>query len=110
LKVWFDDVRDPKDYQSSEWIWLKNWSEWENFILNYDLSSIECFSFDNDIGEQKEGYDAFLQVEEALYAGLYKGLKRIYVHSSNPSAVHKFMLAARTFKSQFGIDVIRNPL
>lgn len=114
LIIWLDDIRDPVKYGYPEAIWCKSVQEWLHEIMVLDrtgkLDLIKEIHFDNDLGDEHpwDGYKLFTFVEEDLGNGLYKGLKKIYVHSSNPSAVHKFMLAARGLKYHFGIDVIRN--
>lgn len=72
------------------------------------IDSVTEISFDNDLGEHSpEGYYAFTKLEELLHQGFYKGLKTVYVHSSNPSAVHKFMLAKESL-ARYGVSIIRN--
>lgn len=112
MRIWIDDLRDPKNYGWDDAIWAK--SAQQLFMLHLHLhesdkiDSVTEISFDNDLGEgSPEGYYAFTKLEELLHQGFYKGLKKVYVHSSNPSAVHKFMLAARGLKYHFNIDVIR---
>lgn len=114
-KIWLDDIRDPKDFGQPDAKWVK--SAQELFMLNLYLADsgkideVEEIHFDNDLGEHSpEGYYCFTKLEQMLHHGAYKGLKRVYVHSSNPSAVHKFMLAAPSFKDHFNVEVIRNPL
>lgn len=110
--IWLDDIRDPVKYGYPDAIWIKNAQDFSQYLLSAldERIFIEEIHFDNDLGEesQGEGYDCFLAVENLLHNGELKSLRKIYVHSSNPSAVHKFMLAARGLKYHFGIDVIRN--
>lgn len=112
LSIWVDDIRDPAKYGYPHSVWCKDSSQFLTklmcLVLDQEMDTLEEVHFDNDLGERTEGYDLFLILEEALHKGSFKNLKRIYVHSSNPSAVHKFMLAARGLKHHFGIDVIRN--
>jgi len=109
--IWLDDIRDPVKYGKPEALWIKTSQDFENYLLSMLDERIlpEEINFDNDLGEDSvgEGYDCFLSIEKLLHEGELKSLKKIYVHSSNPSAVHKFMLAARSFKHHFGIDIIR---
>lgn len=110
--VWLDDIRDPVKYGYPGALWIKNSQDFNGYMLSAldERINITEIHFDNDLGELSdgEGYDCFVTVENLLYSGELKDLKRIYVHSSNPSAVHKFMLAARAIKYHFGIDVLRN--
>lgn len=115
MKIWLDDIRDPKDYGWDDALWVKSAQELQMLNIFYvcegKTDKVEEISFDNDLGKfSPEGYYCFTKLEQMLHEGFYKNLKKIYVHSSNPSAVHKFMLAARTFKANYGIDIIRRPL
>lgn len=110
MRVWIDDLRDPADYGYPDAIWLKNEAEYIVFLaecLMDDLvDDISDIHFDNDLGEVREGYDIFVSLEEDLFNGNFKGLRNIYVHTSNPSAAQKFMLARESLL-WYGIDLIR---
>jgi len=112
--LWLDDVRDPNNFDMQGAVWIKNFQDFEDTLthLIWDMTddNIVHISFDNDLGEEKEGYHGFCILEEYLHMGYFEGLKKVTVHSSNPSAVHKFMLASRTFKAHFDVDVVRRPL
>ena len=66
--LWLDDVRNPfvgdwllsyaaeYAYGNHKIVWVKNYSEFENWILKNGIPSMICF--DNDLGEKMEGYDA----------------------------------------------------
>lgn len=110
--LWVDDMRDPAKYGYPNAVWCKNSHQYVRYLMLVMLDNrtdeLVQIHYDNDLGEETaEGYDLFVMMEEALHKGSFKNLKQIYVHSSNPSAVHKFMLAARSFKHHFGIDIIR---
>ena len=55
--LWLDDFRNPKDYLEGDYDinWVKNYSEFCNFITDSGLPDIVCF--DHDLGEEKSGYD-----------------------------------------------------
>lgn len=112
--LWLDDIRDPVKYGVPDAVWVKDADQFLNallmLVLDEKMNELEEVHFDNDLGEGSEGYSMFVYLEEALHKGSFKNLKRIYVHSSNPSAVHKFMLASRALKYHFDIDLIRRPL
>lgn len=112
--LWLDDVRDPKNFGMEGAIWIKTFSDFENtlhtLIEAMQDDNIVHISFDNDLGTEEEGYDGFCILEEYLHMGYFEGLKKITVHSSNPSAVHKFMLVSRAMKAHFDIDLLRTPL
>jgi hypothetical protein len=64
--LWLDDCRDPNTYNyiarfspigtEVDVVWVKNFDEFENFILQHGLPDAICF--DHDLGEGKSGYDA----------------------------------------------------
>lgn len=106
--LWLDDLRDPKDYGYEDAIWLKSFEDWLSFVSDEDnFNNISEIHFDNDLGEDHEGYHAFLDVECMLYAGEWDALKTIYVHTSNPSAAGKYMLAKENFISSYGVEIKR---
>ncbi len=110
--IWLDDLRDPVNYGYLDALWIKNSQDFKQYMLSAldERINITEIHFDNDLGEFSgvEGYDCFVTVENLLHSGELESLKRIYVHSSNPSAVNKFMLAAESLSYHFGIDMIRN--
>lgn len=107
MRIWLDDLRDPKDYGYPEATWLKSYQEWLDFIsLPENFNKVESIHFDNDLGEVFEGYHAFQDVECMLYSGEWEFLKEMYVHTSNPSAAQKFMLAKESML-RYGVQMIR---
>lgn len=109
MKIWLDDLRNPTLYNynlKGQTFWAKNYT---GFVegLNKFKDVVEEISFDNDLGEEKEGYDCFVLVEEMLYNNGLPKLKTIKVHTSNPSAAKKFMVAKESLQSRFNIDMIR---
>jgi len=65
--LWLDDIRDPfkndwvSNYvprfinRSDDIVWVINYEQFINWITDNGLP--EYISFDNDLGEEKEGYD-----------------------------------------------------
>lgn len=110
MRIWLDDLRDPKDYGYLDAIWVKNAIDFKlqliECLLMDDGDSLKAIHFDNDIGEKTEGYDLFLKVEEIIHAGKFKGLKEIFVHTSNPGAANKFMLAKESM-ARYGVSIVR---
>lgn len=111
MKIWLDDLRDPKDYGQEDAVWLKNSDEFFKFMDRKDkmYRYVKEWHFDNDLGEDSlEGYRCFEYLEEKLAFGkpiLYDTL--LFVHTSNPSAAEKFMGAKEFFASK-RIQILRN--
>lgn len=108
MKLWLDDLRNPVDYGYPNALWCKNLSSFYSLLKFMSDSYIDSIHFDNDLGGDEEGYDAFLYVERELHDGNFTNLKEIHVHSSNPSAVNKFMLAREYFENTLGIKFYRH--
>lgn len=111
LIVWLDDLRDPSNYGLQDALWLKNSSEFMDFINDNGklYRRVSEWHFDNDLGEVFEGYHCLSLLEEKFVFGKPPVVDnvKIFVHTSNPSAARKFMLAADSFK-KFGIDIKQN--
>lgn len=110
LLLWLDDLRDPKDFTDTDVfkrvIWAKTFSEALS-ALDGCSDNITHISLDNDLGEDKEGNDVLNLVEELLHNGELPNLREVYVHSHNPSAVDKMMLAKQSLSS-YGVLLIQN--
>ena len=111
MKIWLDDLRDPKDYGQSDAVWVKSaqgiWSLYMNLQVKGITNEVTEIHFDNDLGIGYDGYYVFSRLESIVAAGGFKGLKTIYVHTSNPAAAQKFMLAKESL-ARYGIDIKRN--
>lgn len=110
--VWLDDLRDPKDYGYPDALWFKTSQKFMDFLDNRSkfYRYVTEWHFDNDLGEDSEieGYDCLLALEEKLvYGKLPVHDAKLYVHTSNPSAAQKFMLAKESF-SKYRITILRN--
>ena len=56
-KLFLDDIRDPlKLYPDQEWVIARTYQEFIDIII--DKGVPDEVSFDNDLGEEMEGYDA----------------------------------------------------
>lgn len=108
LIVWLDDLRDPSNYGLQDALWLKNSSEFMDFINDKRklYRRVSEWHFDSDLGEIFEGYDCFCILEEKFVFGKPPVVDnvKIFVHTSNPSAARKFMLAADSFKKVWNRD------
>lgn len=110
IKIWLDDLRDPVGYGYPEAIWVKNALDFNLLLIDCliqdDGDSIESIHFDNDIGEKTEGYHLFVRVEALVLTDKLKGLKKVFVHTSNSGAADKFMLAKEGL-SHYDVELIR---
>lgn len=112
MLVWLDDLRDPAKYGYPDALWLKNSQEFMEFLNRASKSyrGVTEWHFDNDLGEESEqdGYACFLALEEKIVFGkMLSGPVKLFVHTSNPSAGHKFMLAKDSL-ARYGVTVLRN--
>lgn len=111
--IWLDDLRDPKDYGYPDAIWFKTSQELLASRYMNEVQKgyrfVDEWHFDNDLGEDsdRDGYDVFLHLEELLMFGKpCFGSPTIFVHTSNPSARDKFMLAKESML-RYGIQMKR---
>lgn len=114
MKVFIDDIRDPNNHLSTEdaegIIWLKEWWEARNFVLNNSLE-LEVIHFDNFLGDpqHRTGADILSSVMYRLGRNKFPKLKQIYLHSSDESVVHKLYEQYNERCLANGIELIKNP-
>lgn len=110
MRIWLDDLRDPKDYGYPDAIWVKSataiWWLYVNLQSKGQVDEIKEIHFDNDLGQEPDGYFVFARLESMIVTGGFRGLEKIYVHTSNPSAAQKFMLAKDNL-ARYNVDIIR---
>lgn len=90
MKLWLDDVRNPRDRKiqkkfgaCGDEIWVKTIEEALQWIENPELR-ITSISFDHDLGEDiPTGYDLAKWFEERAFYGLTAQIEW-RVHSANP--------------------------
>lgn len=93
--LWLDDCRDPHTYNylarfspigaEVDVVWVKNFDEFENFILQHGLPDAICFDHDlaEDSYDERTGYDcAKLVVEYCLQH--HCDIPPFAIQSSNP--------------------------
>jgi hypothetical protein len=109
VKIYLDDVRTPTD---SEWIVVRDYTQFVANINRHGLENIDMISLDHDLGDtamveyynnvkdnyvidysniiEKTGYDCckFL-VNRSIETGI--PLPQIFVHSANPVGAHNMM-------------------
>lgn len=112
IKVWLDDLRDPRYYGHKDAMWFKTSEDFMAFLEDSRklYRRVTEWHFDNDLGEESEhdGYWCFLNLEEKIVFGkMLFGPVDLYVHTSNPSAGNKFMLAKDSM-ARYGVTILRN--
>ena len=120
--LWLDDIRDPYKYfkkkpnsetfiknkqyydnllksNNVNFIWVKNFDEFTNFILNNGLP--QFISFDHDLGAGlKKGYDcAKWLIDYCIETN--SNLPQFYVHSANPNGQREINGILNNFKKTF---------
>jgi hypothetical protein len=95
MKLWLDDIRNPRDHGRADWFWAKTAAK---AIATFRTGEVEQASLDHDLTEeqmvrggylgevyedgQKSGYDVVCWLEE--HPEFYpKG--GVTVHSANPA-------------------------
>ncbi len=112
MRIWLDDLRDPQKFGFEGVTWFKTSQEFMGWLnsCSKPYRLVKNWHFDNDLGEESEqdGYDCLLALEEKLVFGepiFWEA--NLFVHTSNPAAATKFMLAKENL-SRYGISVLRN--
>ena len=99
LKVYLDDERQaPKG-----WIRTKNVNSTIN-LLKREI--VEELSLDHDLGTDKEcGYDVLLWIEKQVHLkGAHFLLPKLRIHTANPSARKKMILALGSIQNYYGSE------
>lgn len=112
MRIWLDDLRDPEKFGFHDAIWLKTSQEFMEWLnrSSKPWRRVENYHFDNDLGEasEQDGYACFLALEEKLVFGKpIFGEANLFVHTSNPAAATKFMLAKDSM-ARYGVTILRN--
>lgn len=115
ILLWLDDLRNPikqipgedytwlekyapvNDVNNFQVIWVKTYNEFCKHIKANGLPAVICF--DNDLGQQKEGYDCAKWLVE--YCMNYnKQLPKYNVHSYNTVARENIFKLLDNFRKQ----------
>ena len=86
--LWVDDIRDPHKWlnntlqDSSNIIWVKDYKEFVEYIINNGLP--DSISFDHDLGLGKSGYDCAKYLVDYALDNNIKRLPKCACHSANP--------------------------
>ena len=84
MKLWLDDLRDPRDHHASGWLWARTVGEAIQIVDAFDRSGLpwEALSLDHDLGND-EGGDAIKFVHWMIENDIWPEYKPA-VHSANP--------------------------
>lgn len=115
MKVYVDDIRDPKNYLTPELaegiVWLKEAWEARNFLVD-NQAEIEVLHLDNYLGDSHiTGKDLFFMVAgETMWGGReeWANLKQIYLHSSDEDIVEELMENYAEPLLKAGVELINN--
>ena len=116
--LWLDDIRDPEiedaknfisyliweffDDDSTDIVWVKTQTEFENYIKENGLPDL--ISFDNDLGiGNGAGYDCAKWLVEYCMNNNVQ-LPEWYVHSSNPVAKENISKLFENFEKYFKME------
>ena len=87
MKLWLDDVRDPRGYGCIGWFWVKSYEE---AVATLKFGDVEEASLDHDLGyadpKEPTGYDVVCWMEENNVWP-----KRVSVHSMSPFGAKRMM-------------------
>ena len=81
MRLFIDDLRDPKDYKIGNVVWVKNYIDAINQIKT---GKVTWISFDHDLGQKKTGYDIAKYIEENVHNGNIP-CPEWQIHSANPT-------------------------
>lgn len=104
IALWLDDERDPfkgnykVNYDLDKYskvVWVKSYSEFVFWINTNGLPDLICF--DNDLGEEKEGYDAAKWLVEYCQENNF-GIPKYKIQSANPVAVKNIQSYLENYK------------
>lgn len=106
--LWVDDIRNPYEYAGFNYnvLWATTFHEAMNALNHNDFEEIYL---DNDLGDPNDyqGKDVLYRIEEILYFGGLKNLKRIFIHSSNTPAVNSMLSCKNNMLENYSIVVER---
>jgi hypothetical protein len=97
IRLFLDDMRDPKEYGLHDVFWVKTYKD---AIEQLKTGKVSWVSLDNDLGEEKTGYDVAKYIEENVFHGKLK-CPEWQIHSANPKGrqnIEMAMNSAERFK------------
>lgn len=63
MKVWLDDIRNPRWEHYTDFIWVRIYDE---VIQLLSQGGVEVLSLDHDLGGKKTGYDVICWIEDQV--------------------------------------------
>lgn len=90
LNLWLDDLRAPGDFAFplNDTYWAKTYDQAIQFLELPGFRPAYIISLDNDLGEEKEGYDILKYMAELSFNGADNIWPReLRVHSANSVAL-----------------------
>lgn len=111
MKLWLDDIFPPTVSSvypdDKDWLWVKNYNSFIEAVEKHE-NEIELISYDNDLGEEKEGSHCFNFMESVLHDGYLANLKCVILHSDNTGAVNLLLTAKDSLDRHFNISLERH--
>jgi gamma-glutamylcyclotransferase (GGCT)/AIG2-like uncharacterized protein YtfP len=99
IRLFIDDLRDPKEYNVQDVVWVKNYAD---AIEQLKTGKVVWVSFDNDLSEEKTGYDVAKYIEENVHGGNIP-CPEWQIHSANPAGrlnIERAMKSAERFRRE----------
>jgi len=92
IRLFLDDMRNPKEYGLHDVVWVKTYKD---AIEQLKTGDVSWMSFDNDLGEEKTGYDVAKYIEENVF---HENLKcpEWQIHSANPKGRQNIEMAMKS--------------
>lgn len=106
--LWIDDLRNPLDFININQYTSVKWEDtFEKGRAEVELDLYDVIHLDNDLSDEhdRQGKHIFDYIEELLYFGKIKKLKKIIIHSDNSSAVCYMMGAKTILNDKYGVEV-----
>lgn len=101
--LWLDDIREPYDFEDDV-VWVKNYEQFVDAIQSTPFPDLICF--DNDLGEEKEGYDCAKYLVDYCMDNNIK-LPKWYIQSANAVARKNINSLLSNFKNAQNRDCLR---
>lgn len=108
--LWIDDLRNPANFINIDEYDTVTWMDtYDKGHSEVERDLYDVIHLDNDLSDEqdRQGKHILYYIEELLYYGRIKNLKKIVVHSDNSSAVASMMGAKHILKDKYDIQIIQ---